>query len=65
MPHIENWEDCLPKFYGNDQITVEKHVSTFQDFIDDLWVEPEDAIRFIRRRLQRMGGVCLLIPYIL
>ena len=33
MSDIEYWEDCLPKFYGNDQIT-------FQDIIDDLWVEP-------------------------
>ena len=43
MNSFKDWDDCLPKFYGDGQITVEKHVSTFQDYTDDIWVEHEDV----------------------
>jgi hypothetical protein len=38
------YRDRLPKFAGNNAITVEDHLNAFLKFVDDLEVEHEDVV---------------------
>jgi hypothetical protein len=43
MPTGE-YHDCLPKFAGNNVVTVEDHLNAFLKFVDDLEIEHEDVV---------------------
>ena len=51
-PYPLDYYEYLPRFSGENQVSAERHLESFEDFVDRFWIVHEDVImRFVSNSL--------------